>query len=142
MPPRPAGPVGWSRGGRSAGLRSPSPDPWAAGSLDALGYRLPLGLKQSLHDAALADLLGPAARPIQIVTVVPDYDPAPLAERAAELLRASTSSPVDVRRIEGRLSWWTSRDSWDPDEDHRPTREVIARSADWLLDRLAGGSAR
>ena len=124
------------------GTAQAEPDPWAAGSLDALGYRLPLGLKESLHDAALADLLGPAARTIQILTVVPDYDAAPLAERAAELLRASTSSPVDVRRIEGRLSWWTSRDSWDPDEDHPPTRELIARSADWLLDHLTGASAR
>lgn len=124
------------------GTAPPEPDPWAGGSLDALGYRLPLGLKESLRDVALAELLGSAARPIQIVTVVPDYEAAPLAERVAELLRTSTSSTVDVHRIEGRLSWWTSRDSWDPDEDHPPTREVIARSADWLVEHLTGGPAR
>jgi hypothetical protein len=127
---------------RSDGTAQPEDDPWAGGSLDVLGYRLPLGLKESLRGVELADALGPAPRPIQIVTVVPGYEATPLAERVAELLRSSTSSPVAVDRIEGRLSWWTSRDSWDPDEDHPPTREVIARSADWLSDRLTGGPAR
>jgi hypothetical protein len=116
-------------------------DGWAGGSLDSVGYRLPLGLRTSLEGVSLADCVGPAARPILIVTVVPSYEPTPQAETAAELLRASTASSVDLRRIEGRLSWWTSRDSWDPDEDHPATREVIARSAEWLERRLTGGPA-
>jgi alpha/beta superfamily hydrolase len=115
------------------------PDPYEGGSLDALGYRLPRGLRDSLEGVTLADCMGPAARPIQVVTVVPDYEPAPPAVTAAEVLRTSTGSEVGLRRIEGRLSWWTTRDSWEPDEEHAPTREVIATSADWLERQLAGG---
>jgi hypothetical protein len=114
-------------------------DPYEGGSLDALGYRLPRGLNDSLEDVSLAECMGPAPRPIQVVTVVPDYEPAPPAVTAAEVLRTSTGSEVGLRRIEGRLSWWTTRDSWEPDEEHAPTRDVIATSADWLERQLAGG---
>lgn len=116
-------------------------DLWAPGFLDSLGYRLPVGLRDSLEDVTLADRLGGERRPILIVTVVPSYEPTSQAETVAETLRATTGSDVDLRRIEGRLSWWTSRDSWDPDEDHPATRDVITRSADWLERNLAQGTA-
>jgi alpha/beta superfamily hydrolase len=115
-------------------------EPVETGPLDAVGYRLPLALRDSFQDVSLEDCLGIGARPIHVVTVVPDYEPSPAAVVAAELLRTSTGSDVGVRRIEGRISWWTTRDSWEPDEDNLPTREVIAESADWLEARLAKGS--
>lgn len=114
-------------------------DPWAEGSLDSLGYRLPPGLRTTLEGVTLSGCLGAPGRPVLIVTVVPGYEAKPQAEAAAEDLRSS-GWEVELRRIEGRLSWWTSRDSWDPDEDHPATREVIARSADWLERRLTRGS--
>ncbi len=126
---------------RQEGGTGAEPDPYEGGSLDALGYRLPRGLRDSLEDVSLADCLGPAARPIHVLTVVPDYEPSPPAVTAAELLGTSTGTDVGLRRIEGRLSWWTTRDSWEPDEDHPPTREVIAESADWLEAHLAGRSS-
>jgi hypothetical protein len=113
-------------------------DPWSTGYLDSLGYRLPVGLRDSLDGVSLAGCLGDAPRPILVVTMVPAYEPKPIAMAAAEELRAATGADVEVRRIEGRLSWWTTRDSWDPDEDHPPTREVISRSAEWLERQLAG----
>lgn len=116
-------------------------DLWAPGFLDSLGYRLPVGLRDSLEDVALADRLGAERRPILIVTVVPGYEPTSQAETVAETVRTTTGSDVDLRRIEGRLSWWTSRDSWDPDEDHPATREVISRSTDWLERHLVRGPA-
>jgi hypothetical protein len=111
-------------------------DPWATGHLDSLGYRLPVGLRDSLEGVTLAECLGDASRPILVVTMVPAYEPKPVAMAAAEEIRAATGAEVEFRRVEGRLSWWTSRDSWDPDEDHPPTQEVITRSAEWLERRL------
>src|SRR5262245_28802541 len=124
-----------------AGAASADPDPFEAGTLDTIGYRLPRGLRDSLEGVSLVDCLGPAPPPIPVVTMVPDYEAKPPAVTAAELLRASTGSEVVLRRIEGRLSWWTTRDSWEPDEDHPPTREVIADSADWLEAQLSRGSS-
>jgi pimeloyl-ACP methyl ester carboxylesterase len=111
-------------------------NPWGTGYLDSLGYRLPVGLRDSLDGVSLADRLGDSPRPIMVVTMAPGYEPKPIAITAAEEIRAATGSEVEVRRIEGRLSWWTSRDSWDPDEDHPPTQEVIGRSVEWLVQRL------
>jgi alpha/beta superfamily hydrolase len=122
--------------GKQHGASPAEEDPWGTGFLDSLGYRLPLGLRNSLEGLSLAECLGAASRPILIASVVPGYEPKSQAEAAAEILRRTTGSEVDLRRIEGRLSWWTSRDSWDPDEDHPATREVIARSAEWLERRL------
>jgi alpha/beta superfamily hydrolase len=121
---------------KQRGTVSAEEDPWGSGFLDSLGYRLPLGLRDSLEGLSLAECLGTADRPILVVSVVPGYEPKSQAEAAAEILRTTTGSEVDLRRIEGRLSWWTSRDSWDPDEDHPATREVIAGSAEWLERRL------
>lgn len=118
-----------------------APDPFDGGSLEAMGFRLPLGLRDSLEDVSLTSCLGDATPPIHVVTVVPSYDPSPPAVSAAELLRVSTGSEVGLRRIEGRLSWWTTRDSWEPDEDHPTTRQVIADSADWLEARLTRGAS-
>ncbi|MGZ8579259.1 MAG: serine aminopeptidase domain-containing protein [Actinomycetota bacterium] len=114
-------------------------DPWASGFLDSLGYRIPVGLRDSLEGVTLADRLGSDPRPILVLTMVPAYEPNPIAMEAASGC-AAQGSEVEVRRIEGRLSWWTSRDSWDPDEEHPPTREVIERSGTWLVRQL--GEAR
>jgi alpha/beta superfamily hydrolase len=116
-------------------------DPWATGYLDSLGYRLPVGLRDSLDGVSLVECLGDAPGPILVVTMVPAYEPKPIAMAAAEEIRAATGSEVEVRRIEGRLSWWTSRDSWDPDEDHPPTQELISRSAAWLERHLTEARA-
>ena len=71
-------------------------------------------------------------RSILIVSVVPRYEATSPAEASADLLRERSACEVSLRRIDGRLTWWTSRDSWDPDEaDHAPTMEVIARSVAW-----------
>jgi alpha/beta superfamily hydrolase len=116
-------------------------DPWATGFLDSLGYRMPVGLRDSLDGVSLVECLGDAPGPILVVTMVPAYEPKPIAMAAAEEIRAATGSEVEVRRIEGRLSWWTSRDSWDPDEDHPPTQELISRSAAWLERHLTEARA-
>ncbi len=110
-------------------------DLWSEGFLDSLGYRLPRGLRDSFNGISFPDVVGEEGRPILVVTVVPRYETTSLAEDVADLVRDRTASEVSVRRIDGRLTWWTSRDSWDPDEDHEPTKEVIARSVAWLEDR-------
>lgn len=115
-------------------------DLWGPGFLDSLGYRLPVGLRNSLEGVSLVDCLGDSARAIMVISVVPGYEPTSQAETVAKLLRTNAGLKVDLRRLDGRLGWWTSRDSWDPDEDHPPTREVIARSSEWLERRLTSGS--
>lgn len=115
-------------------------DVWAEGYLDSLGFRVPRGLRESLEQVSLPECLGPEGRKVLIVTVVARHEPTTQAETVAGLLRESTAATVDVRRLDGRLTWWTSRDSWDPDEDHPVTREVTTGSADWLERHLVGGA--
>jgi len=116
-------------------------DPWSGGFLDALGYRVPGVLKESLASVSFPSCLGSGARDVLVVTMVPRHEATPQAGVVAELIRDHTAAHVDLTRVDGRLTWWTSRDSWDPDEDHPPTREVIDRSADWLERHLAKAAA-
>lgn len=110
-------------------------DVWSEGSLDSVGYRFPPGLRDSFEGISLPDVVGEGDRPILIVTMVPRYEVTSLAETAADLLRDRTGSEVRLHRIDGRLTWWTSRDSWDPDEEHAPTMEVISRSVSWIEEQ-------
>ena len=107
-------------------------DPWADGFLDALGYRVPRSFEESFAGVSFPDCLGTRSHDVLIVTMVPRHEAMPRAGTVAELIRDAGSAHVDLARVDGRLTWWTSRDSWDPDEDHPPTHEVVGRSADWL----------
>jgi hypothetical protein len=111
-------------------------DPWAAGSLDSLGFRIPRDLRDSFDGVSIPAGLGAGARPVWIMTVVARHEPTTQAEAVAEQVRRETAATVSVKRLDGRLNWWTSRDSWDPDEDHPVTNEVTSSTSRWLAERL------
>jgi hypothetical protein len=133
-----AGKAGGMVAGKQAGeAGAPETDVWAGGFMDSLGYRLPRGLRDSFEGVSLVDCLGAEARRVLIVSVVPRHDRFPRAKEVADLLGERTAAEVDLRMVEGKLSWWTERDWWEPDEEDPPTLEAIAASVEWLQARLA-----
>jgi hypothetical protein len=128
---------GMVAGKQTPGAPAPETDVWAGGFMDSLGYRLPRGLRDSFEGVSLADCLGADARSVLVVSVVPRHDRSPRAKEVADVLGERTAVEVDLQMVEGKLSWWTERDWWEPDEEDPPTLDLIARSVEWLQARLA-----
>lgn len=115
---------------------------WANGFVDVMGYRLPHTLIESFDGIGLSDRLGAEPRQVRMLSVLQRYESTAEMDALAGVLRARTGSQVDVRRVTGRLTWWISRDSWTPEEEHPVTREVVAESAEWLHRQLVKGRHR